>query len=59
MYLFSFFTEKNFLILLEYRTPKVLNKVLLKLSLENYAIKVSYSAYFKSISVKVGLLGAK
>ena len=59
MYLFSFFTEKNFLIFVESRTPKVLRKVLLKLFLENYDIKVSYSAYFKGISVKASLLGAK
>ena len=59
MYLFSFFTEKNFLILTKFRAPKVLRKVLLKLFLENYAIKVSYSAYFKSVSAKASLLGAK
>ena len=43
---------------MEFRTTKVLGKVLLKLFLENYAIKVSYSAYFKGISVKASLLGA-
>ena len=59
VYLFSFFTEKNFLILMEFRTPKVLRKVFLKLFLENYAIKVSYCVYFKGISVKAGLLGAR
>ena len=56
MYLFSFFAEKNFLILMEFQAPKVLRIVLLKRSLENYAIKVSYSAYFKGISVKASML---
>ena len=56
--LFLFYT-KNFFILMEFRTPEVLRKVLLKLFLENYAIKVSYSAYFKVIGVNPSLLGAK
>ena len=59
MYLFSFFAEKNFLILMEFQAPKVLRKVLLKRPLKNYAIKVLYSAYFKGISVKASMLGAK
>ena len=54
-----FFYTKNFLILIDFRTPEVLRKVLLKLFLENYAIKVSYSAYFKVIGVNASLLEAK
>ena len=37
-----FLYRKNFLILMEFRTSKVVRKVLLELFLENYAIKVSY-----------------
>ena len=59
MQLFPFFAEKNFLIPMEFRTLKVLRKVLLELFHENYAIKVSYSAKVKGISVKASLLGAK
>ena len=39
-----FLYRKNFLILMEFRTSKVVRKVLLELFLENYAIKVSYFA---------------
>ena len=44
---------------MEFRSPKVLRKVVLELFLENYAFKVSHFAYVKGISVKASLLGVK